>query len=444
MKPLCSCLLSLIASLALLAVAACSEAPLLPDVVAQARPDGKAAFDLVKLDDAVLHTVLSRPEPNFRDRFKSYTPPPDLKIAVGDTVSVSVWEAGGEGLFGDSLSELSLPGGVPAKSGTEATPEGVASLALDVTVSPKKPALLSAPAGSAAQGDARGKSFEVAENGSSNAGTRIPDQTVGTDGAISVPYAGRVAAAGRTPGEVERTIKARLAGRALDPQVLVVVKKSVANSVAVAGASVGGKRVALSPGGNRLLQVIAAAGGSDAPVHETYVRLSRGGVTATIPLATLVAEPSEDIYAEPGDVLTLERRQRSFSVFGAAGKNSTLTLTGERMSLAEALAKAGGLVDTRADPRAVFLFRYEPATLVRALGEPVPDDSPPGLAPVVYRLDLREAKSYLLARRFPVHDKDVIFVADAESRPLYRFLSAFSGLVGAVQTGGVVCTYVAC
>ena len=33
-------------------------------------------------------------------------------------------------------------------------------------------------------------------------GTRIPDQQVASDGAISIPYAGRVAAAGRTPGAV--------------------------------------------------------------------------------------------------------------------------------------------------------------------------------------------------------------------------------------------------
>jgi polysaccharide export outer membrane protein len=456
MKPLRRCALSVFACLLALAPAACSDPPMLPDVVAQARPGGpggRVAFDLVKLDDAVLQTVLSRPTPPFRDRFKPYVPPPDLKIAVGDTVSVVIWEAGADGLFGNSLTELSLPAGAPARLQTGAAPPplgGVPSLPVGATATPRTLGLLSgATAGIPGEfGPARpAKGVEglvdVAEQ-SGHAGTRIPNQQVGSDGAISIPYGGRIAAAGRTPHEVARAIEARLAPRALEPQALVVVKKSLANSVAVAGEIVAGKRVALSPGGDRLLQVIAAAGGADAPVHETYVRLSRGGVTATIPLAVLVAEPKEDIYAEPGDVLTLERHPRTFSVFGAAGKNSTLTFTGERMSLAEALAKAGGLVDTRADPKAVFLFRYEPVALVRALGEPDPADSPSGLSPVAYRLDLHQAKSYLIARRFPVHDKDVIFVADAESRPLNRFFTALFGLNGAVQTGAVVCTYVAC
>ena len=52
-------------------------------------------------------------------------------------------------------------------------------------------------------------------------GTRIPDQQVGSDGAISIPYAGRIKAAGRTPQQIEHTIEQRLADKALDPQALV-------------------------------------------------------------------------------------------------------------------------------------------------------------------------------------------------------------------------------
>ena len=50
---------------------------------------------------------------------------------------------------------------------------------------------------------------------------------------------------------------------------------------------------------------------------------------------------------------------KTFSAFGATGQNAAITFTSERLSLSEALAKAGGLLDDRVDPRAVFLFRYE-------------------------------------------------------------------------------------
>src|SRR4029077_7197990 len=106
MKPVILCLWS-----AALALTACSGAPLREDVIAQARSDGRIAFDVVKIDDAVLTTLLAQHAPAFPERFKKYLPSPDLKIAVGDTVSVVIWESGSGGLFGTSLTELSFPAG---------------------------------------------------------------------------------------------------------------------------------------------------------------------------------------------------------------------------------------------------------------------------------------------------------------------------------------------
>jgi polysaccharide export outer membrane protein len=223
-----------------------------------------------------------------------------------------------------------------------------------------------------------------------------------------------------------------------------VIRRSFANSVSVAGESVKGTRVPLSLGGDRLLQVIAAAGGSNAPVHDTFVQLSRGGITATVPLAILVADPEENIFAEPGDVLTLARRPQTFSAFGATGRNAAITFTSDRLSLAEALGKAGGLLDDRADPRAVFLFRYEPISVVRALGQPVATEARGDVSPIVYRLDMSDAKSYPLAREFPVRDKDIIFVANADFAGVYKAFAGISNITGPIITGFLTCNSTKC
>src|SRR5437879_3912688 len=97
--------------LAAFALTACSAGPSGKDVAAQAQSDGRIAFDLVKIDDAVLTTLLAQPPPAFHERFKRYLPPPELKIAVGDTVSVVIWESAANGLFGTSLTEWSVPSG---------------------------------------------------------------------------------------------------------------------------------------------------------------------------------------------------------------------------------------------------------------------------------------------------------------------------------------------
>jgi polysaccharide export outer membrane protein len=59
-------------------------------------------------------------------------------------------------------------------------------------------------------------------------------------------------------------------------------------------------------------------------------------------------------------------------------------------------------------------------------------------SPVVYRLDLSDAKSYFFARRFPVEDKDVIYVANARLNELQKFFTLLNTITGPVITGIVV------
>ena len=281
---------------------------------------------------------------------------------------------------------------------------------------------------------------------------------------------------------MQQAIEARLADKALEPQALVIVKKSSVNAVTVIGEGVFGARVfqgdrglevpeaffgarvPLSPGGDRLLQVIVSAGvtgiaqlitttsmpfrgvaATSVPaVHEIFVRLSRGGVTATIPMTTLVSDPAEDIYARPGDVLTLVRIPQTFTVFGAAGRNDDIGFEAERITLSEALGKSRGLRDDLANPKGAFLFRYEPNSIVRALDQPVATSSPNNSSPIAYRFDFKDAKSYLLAQQFPVRDKDIIFVADAGAVQVQKLFTLLSTVTGPIVTGLLVCRQTTC
>jgi polysaccharide biosynthesis/export protein len=355
--------------------------PTAGQVVDQAVKDDQARFDVVDIDNNVVATLLARRGESFRTRFQGYGKPPAPKIGIGDTVTVTIWEAAGGGLFGSSSTVGVSPG---SRSVT------------------------------------------------------IPDQVVARDGAISVPFADRIPVAGRSPLEVQHTIEQRLAEKAIEPQVIVVVTKSVSNSATVSGEVVSGSRVPLSVNGDRLLDLVALAGGAKAPVYETFVRLSREGVTVTIPMERLVSDPAENIYAWPGDVLTLVKVPQTFSVFGATGQNLQLSFSSERVTLAEALAKAGGLLDLRADPTGVFLFRFEPPDVVGALKAPPLPTGPGGSSPVVYRLDLSDANGYFFAQRFPVDDKDIIYVANARLNELQKFFTLLNTITGPVLTGIVV------
>ncbi len=355
--------------------------PTTGQVLDQAAKDDQARFDVVDVDDNVVATLLARHGESFRTRFQKYGKPPAPKIGIGDTVTVTIWEAAGGGLFGSSPIAGVSPG---SRSVT------------------------------------------------------IPEQVVARDGAISVPFADRIPVAGRSLLDVQHTIEGRLAEKAIEPQVIVVVTKSVSNSATVSGEVVSGSRVPLSVNGDRVLDLIAIAGGAKSAVYDTFVRLSREGVTVTIPMERLVSDPAENIYAWPGDVLTLVKIPQTFSVFGATGLNTQLSFNAEKVTLAEALAKAGGLQDLRADPTGVFLFRFEPPDVVGALNAAPLATGPGGSSPIVYRLDLSDAKSYFFAQRFPVDDKDIIYVANARLNELQKFFTLLNTITGPVITGIVV------
>jgi len=85
----------------------------------------------------------------------------------------------------------------------------------------------------------------------------------------------------------------------------------------------------------------------------------------------------------------------------------------------------------------VFLFRFEPPRIVGALGRPQLNTGPDGSSPVVYRLNLRDARSYFLAQRFPIEDKDIIYVANADLNELQKFFSLLNTLTGPIITGVV-------
>jgi polysaccharide biosynthesis/export protein len=473
-----------------LSVGGCSwiprAGPSTSDVLEQGQAGGEILFNVVQVDDRVVDTLIAQPKERFALRFKKDAQPPEVRIAIGDTVSVLIWESAAGGLFSEAPPTPAPSGG---RSGIEPLAPESRPPAGEFG-SPRRPTETGRP--QEEQRPSADESFSI-EAAAATAGRRaatIPDQQVGADGAISVPYAGRVLAAGRFPEDVQQAIEARLAEKALGPQALVIVKKSAANAVTVllnesgqrssvglgetsienlinnlpetvqapvtvaAGAEMSpnriqagpaaGARVPLSPGGDRLLQIIAAAGGAKAPVHETFVRLSRAGITATIPLEQLVADPTEDLYAQPGDVVTVVRVPQTFSVFGATGRNAEIAFAARTITLGEALAKSQGLRDDLAKPEGVFLFRYEPNSVLRALDQPVAVDARGDVSPVVYRFNLRDGKTYSLAQEFPVRDKDVIFVADAPAAQVYKFFAALNQVTGPIVTGLVTCHYANC
>jgi polysaccharide export outer membrane protein len=372
------------ASLATLGLAGCSDLPSAgPSASAVVTAGGNdqiaRQFELIDIDPSTIEVLSRRPKSSFAARFGDHRLSVEPVIGVGDVVTVTIWEASSGGLFS----------------------------------SPAALEKLSAGANSAT----------------------IPDQVVGRDGSITVPYAGRIVVAGKTTRAVQLVIQKALEGKAIQPQVLVNDTKPISNTISIGGEGVGmAQRLPLSVKGDRLLEVIAQAGGVKLQVNEIVVILQRGGVTERVPLARVAEDPRENIYMRPGDVVTLVRDPQTFLVAGAANSNAEVPFSNDSITLAQALTRLGGLSDYRADARGIFIFRYENPAVLRSLRPDSPLAQGEARAPVVYHINMQDPNSLFMQQRFQIANRDLIYISDAPTIELQKAVDIFNGVVSPITS----------
>jgi polysaccharide biosynthesis/export protein len=263
--------------------------------------------------------------------------------------------------------------------------------------------------------------------------TTLPEQVVDQDGFVGVPFAGRVRAAGRRPHELESEIQQQLRGKANGPEVMVRITRNVSSTVTVVGEVGQSLRMPLTPGGERLLDALAAAGGVRQPVGKVTLQVTRGERFEAMPLELVIRDPRQNVPLMAGDVITALFQPLSFSVLGATGRNEELPLEAQGITLAQALARSGGLLDNRASPQGVFVFRFEAADAMDWPRRPVARTAD-GLVPVVYRLDLRSPAGFFHMQSFPVRHRDVLYVSNAPAAELQKFLNLIFSVVYPVLT----------
>jgi polysaccharide biosynthesis/export protein len=263
--------------------------------------------------------------------------------------------------------------------------------------------------------------------------------TVDRSGAVTLPYIGRLAVAGRTTADVQEMIQKAMRGMSQSPQALVSVRRNVANTVVVLGVVGRPGRQDLTLARNRVLDAIAEAGGTGLqPQEDMVVRFTRGGRSVEQLLSLIKSGSPDDLLLLPGDRIQVIRRPQSYTVFGAT-KVSQINFDNPTLTLAEALARAGGPQDDRADPSAVFVFRYARAED----GTPVvPDPANPRSAgvspPTIYRIDLMRPASYFLAQNFTMRDKDVVYIANAAANRPAKLVAIINQLFTPFVTARVL------
>lgn len=270
---------------------------------------------------------------------------------------------------------------------------------------------------------------------------QIPSQEVDQDGNISVPYVGGpIRVVGRTVREIQADIEDRLRPNAIRPQVIVSISKRLSSVVNVLGDVYSPSQITLPVSGLKILPALTLAGGARHPNYESLITLQRRGRVERALLSTIVKNPRENIELAPGDDLYVAREQRAFVILGATpapgaigGQNNRrLPFEADSLTLAEAVAKAGGLDSTRSDVQSVFLLRLVPREKLRRLDVDV-SSYPYPIVPTVFTIDLRGAEGLFVAGNFYMEHKDIVFISDSPSVDLTKFLTIVQSITSTAR-----------
>lgn len=269
----------------------------------------------------------------------------------------------------------------------------------------------------------------------------IPEQVINSEGSISIPFAGKLNVAGLRVRDIEEQISTQLRGKANQPQVLVRQTRNANSLVTVVGETTNSIRMPLTPANERVLDALASAGGFRQQVSKITIQITRGSKVVALPLETIIADPRQNIPLQPGDVVTALSQPLSFTALGATGKNDEISFEAKGINLTQALARAGGLSDSRSNSRGVFVFRFEDTSIAAIAasksGHPLKtsQNARQTKTPVIYSLNLRDPSSFFLAKNFPVKDGDTLFISNAPAAEIQKFMNLVSTVAAPMMMG---------
>ncbi|BEH34371.1 capsular polysaccharide biosynthesis/export periplasmic protein [Burkholderia pseudomallei] len=235
-------------------------------------------------------------------------------------------------------------------------------------------------------------------------------QTVMSDGTIYFPFVGRLHAAGKTVGQVRDELAARLARYVKNPQVDVRVLSYRSQKVQVTGEVKTPGPLAITDVPLTLVDAITRSGGSTNEADLQRVRLTRDGKFYQLDANGMLdrGDVKQNVMLQPGDIVNVpDRGDSRVFVMGEVKTPATVPMLKGRLTIADALTAGGGILDTDANPRQVYVLRDL-------------QDKPN--TPDIFRLDMTQPDALMLSSRFQLKPLDVVYVGTAGSVRFNRLL----------------------
>lgn len=254
---------------------------------------------------------------------------------------------------------------------------------------------------------------------------------VGEDGTFFYPYAGVIQAAGKTVEKIREELTQKLSKYIENVQLDVRVAAYRSQRVYIVGE-------VMQPGIQlvkdiplTVLEAINLSGGVNPGADLRNITLTRDDKTYSINLLSLYegGDIKQNVLLKHGDVLNVPNNVFN-KVFllgettlsrGFGARPRSIIMDKARITLMEAISDAGGLTQDTADAARIFIFRA-------GLGKSE-----------IFHLDARSPEAFLLADRFPLQPRDLVYINRtelirwleivAQIQPIVNLLNTFDGSI---------------
>lgn len=246
-------------------------------------------------------------------------------------------------------------------------------------------------------------------------GRTVASFRVRTDGTFEYPFVGSVPAGGRTLDTVRSDLKIRLSKFIPAPQIDVRIAEFKSQKIVVGGAVQTPNTQFLTTTPITLLEAINSAGGLTQEADSESIIVRRKGLSYRVNLdAFLTASVSQNNpVLTGGDVVSVpKKRKLEAYLLGEVVSPASIDLSADLVSLTQALATQGGINESRADARGVFVFRRS-SGFIR-----------------VFQLDTTLPTSLVLGTAFVLEPADVVYVTKS---PLQRWNDTISRILPTIS-----------
>jgi polysaccharide export outer membrane protein len=252
--------------------------------------------------------------------------------------------------------------------------------------------------------------------------TAANGRLVRPDGTLFYPYVGLLHAAGLTVEELRSAITDRLTKYVEKPQVDISIVNYSSQKVTLGGAFVktDPQNITVTP--LTLAQAVGTAGVNAQLADLSDVVLRRDGNEYHLDLDGLSRAQSgaQDIYLKGGDSIYLPYNDRHEAyVVGEVLRPQAISFKTSDLSLTQALGRSGGLNQTTAKGKSVYVIR----------GVEDMEKAPAS----IFQLDGTSPSAFAVAGKFSVKPGDVIYVGPAGITRWNRFLSQLLPLSGLIS-----------